>query len=242
MLDLSILEIVLGICIVTLGAFTQGSIGFGFALVSAPLLSLISMEFIPGPIIFAAMFTAIMVSFRERKNAELGKIKWLVLGRFVGNFAGAALVAYMSMKHFSILFGVLVILAVLLSALGLHIKVNIKNMVVAGFLSGFMGTTVSIGGPPAALLFQHERGPKFRATMSNFFMIGVILSMISLAVVGKFGLTQILLGLSLLPGVFIGVYISQHITSKLDKHAIRPYILGLSGISGLLAILKVLVF
>lgn len=242
MSDLSIVEIILGILIVSLGAFTQGSIGFGFALVSAPLLSLINMEYIPGPIIFAALFTAILISFRERKSAELGKIKWLVVGRIAGNFSGAALVAYMSTKHFSIMFGVLVILAVLLSALGLHIKVNIKNMLSAGFLSGFMGTTVSIGGPPAALLFQHERGPKFRATMSNFFMIGVIFSMISLAIVGKFGLQEIVLGLSLLPGVGIGVYISQHITNKLDKHAIRPYILGLSGISGAIAILKVLVF
>ena len=242
MLDLSTIEIILAICIVSLGAFTQGSIGFGFALVAAPLLSLVNMEFIPGPIIFAALFTAILVSYRERKSAELGKIKWLILGRFVGNFAGAALIVYISVKGFSILFGVLVILAVLLSALGLHIKINIKNMIAAGFLSGFMGTTVSIGGPPAALLFQHERGPKFRATMSNFFMIGVILSMISLAIVGRFGVRQILLGLTLLPGVIIGVYVSQHITSKLDKHAIRPYILGLSGISGLLAILKVLLF
>lgn len=242
MLDLSIIEILIGVFIVSLGAFTQGSIGFGFALVSAPLLMLINAEYVPGPVITAALLTAMLVSFRERKSADLSKIKWLVTGRIIGNLAGAAIVAYISVQKFTVLFGVLVILAVILSASGLHIKVNIHNMISAGFLSGFMGTTVSIGGPPAALLFQHERGPKFRATMSNFFMIGVIFSILSLMLMGEYGLRESILGVSLFPGVLLGVYISQHMTKKLDKHAIRPYVLGLSGISGFLAILKVLLF
>ncbi len=241
MFDLSIIEMFLAICVVTLGGFTQGSIGFGFALVSAPLLMLIDAQYVPGPIIIAALLTSVMVSFRERKSAEMGKITWMVVGRIVGNLIGAAIVAYISVEKFTILFGVLVIFAVLLSAAGLHMTVNIKNMLGAGFLSGFMGTTVSIGGPPAALLFQHERGPTFRATMANFFMLGIIFSLISLAIVGKFGLQEFLLGLTLYPGVFLGVYISRHITSKLDKHAIRPYVLGLSGISGLMAIVKIFI-
>jgi len=242
MFDFSIIEIVIGIFIVSLGAFTQGSIGFGFALVSAPLLMLVSVEYVPGPVITAALLTAALVSFRERKSADLGKIKWLVAGRIIGNLAGAAIVAYISVQKFTILFGVLVILAVILSASGLHIKVNIHNMIGSGFLSGFMGTTVSIGGPPAALLFQHERGPKFRATMANFFMIGVIFSILSLILMGEYGLQEFMLGLTLFPGVFLGVYVSRHMTQKLDKHAIRLYVLGLSGISGFLAILKVLIF
>jgi uncharacterized membrane protein YfcA len=242
MLDLSVIEIVIGIFIVTLGAFTQGSIGFGFALVSAPLLMLVNVNYVPGPIITAALLTAGLISFRERRSAELGKIKWLVVGRIIGNLIGAAIIAYISVTKFTIMFGVLVILAVFLSASGLHVKVNIKNMISAGFLSGFMGTTVSIGGPPAALLFQHERGPRFRATMSNFFMIGVVFSILSLTIMGEFGLNELVLGISLMPGVIIGVYISRHMTKKLDQHAIRPYVLGLSGISGFLAIVKVLIF
>ncbi len=242
MIDISAIEVVLGICIVSLGAFTQGSIGFGFALVSAPLLMLVNIEYVPAPVITAAFFTAALVSYRERRSTDLRKIKWMVAGRIIGNLVGAAIVAYISVQKFTVLFGVLVILAVILSASGLHVKVNIHNMIGAGFLSGFMGTTVSIGGPPAALLFQHERGPKFRATMANFFMIGVVFSVLSLMLMGEYGLRQLLLGLSLIPGVFLGVYVSRHMTKKLDKQAIRPYVLALSGISGLMAILKALLF
>ncbi|MBN2280992.1 MAG: sulfite exporter TauE/SafE family protein [Candidatus Marinimicrobia bacterium] len=240
--SISILQLSLAYLAVFLGAFVQGSIGFGMAMIAAPLLMLIHTDFIPGPILLASLLTSIMVSFRERQHSEIGKIKWMILGRIFGNLIGAGVIVYISVEKFTILFGILVIIAVLLSASGLHIPISLKNMIFAGLLSGFMGTTVSIGGPPAALLFQHEKGPQFRATMANYFLIGVILSLLSLAAMGKFGFKELFLGFCLLPGVFLGVYMSQHLTKKLDQQAIRPYVLGLSGISGLLAIVKVLIF
>ena len=38
----------------------------------------------------------------------------------------------------------------------------------AGFLSGFMGTSSSIGGPPMALVLQHEENDFIRANMAAF--------------------------------------------------------------------------
>jgi uncharacterized membrane protein YfcA len=73
-------------------------------------------------------------------------------------------------------------------------------------------------------------------------MIGIAMSIPSLAIMGVFGMQELKLGLILFPGVIIGVLFSKLFIAKLDKHSIRPYVLGLSSISGLLAILKIVVF
>ena len=41
------------------------------------------------------------------------------------------------------------------------------RMVVAGFFSGFFGTSSSIGGPPMALLLQHQEANQLRITSYN---------------------------------------------------------------------------
>ena len=63
----------------------------------------------------------------------------------------------------------------------------------AGALSGFMGTIVSIGGPPIALLYQNESGPSLRGTLSAFFVVGVALAIIGLCAVRTFRRTEALL-------------------------------------------------
>ena len=240
--DLSISQIVLAIIIVTIGAITQGSVGFGFAMVVAPLLILINDYFVPGPVIVVAFFTAFFISFRDGNKATFDSIKFAIAGRIVGNLIGAALVAYLARDKFTIFFGILVLIAVLISISGFHIKLNKKNLVLGGFFSGFMGTTVSISGPPIALLFQNEKGQEFRNIMALFFMIGILLSIPSLAILGAFGWPEFILGLLLVPGCFVGVILSNMFAKKIDKHSIQPYVLGLSSISGILAILKVILF
>ena len=219
--DLSISQIVLAIIIVTIGAITQGSVGFGFAMVVAPLLILINDYFVPGPVIVVAFFTAFFISFRDGNKATFDSIKFAIAGRIVGNLIGAALVAYLARDKFTIFFGILVLIAVLISISGFHI---------------------SISGPPIALLFQNEKGQEFRNIMALFFMIGILLSIPSLAILGAFGWPEFILGLLLVPGCFVGVILSNMFAKKIDKHSIQPYVLGLSSISGILAILKVILF
>jgi uncharacterized membrane protein YfcA len=239
---MTLLQMLMATAAVTLGALVQGSVGFGFALVSAPLLLLINVTFVPGPVILASFLIALLVSVRDRKSGNLGWIKWAVAGRIAGSLAGAGLVAYLSKDRFTLIFGILVLLAVAMSISGIDIKINTTNLLTAGLLSGFMGTTVSIGGPPMALLLQKEKGAKLRGMLSLFFMLGILVSIPSLMVMGVFGTREWRLGLILMPGVLCGFFLSKFFIKRLDKHSIRPYVLGLSSLSGLLAILKVTVF
>ena len=81
--------------------------------------------------------------------------------------------------------------SVLLSASGLQLLPTPRSLIGAGTLSGFMGTTSSIGGPPMALLYQGTEGIRLRGTLAVFFTIGVLISLVALTAVGRFGLREL---------------------------------------------------
>ncbi|MBF0165828.1 MAG: sulfite exporter TauE/SafE family protein, partial [Magnetococcales bacterium] len=58
--------------LVYLGAVVQAALGFGFALISAPLLKLIDPGLLPGPLMVAGMLLNMAMGARGLKAAE----KW----------------------------------------------------------------------------------------------------------------------------------------------------------------------
>ena len=59
-----------------------------------------------------------------------------------------------------------------------------RNVVLAGATSGLLGTATAIGGPPMALVWQRNSGARLRGTMSGFFLVGSVMSLVVLAVTG----------------------------------------------------------
>ncbi len=53
-------------------------------------------------------------------------------------------------------------------------------------------------------LYQRSRGLKLRGTLSGYFCVGAALSLIVLALIGRFGIPELLLALLLLPGIGLG--------------------------------------
>ncbi len=106
----------------------------------------------------------------------------------------------------------------------------------AGFASGFMGTTTSIGGPPIALVYQGSTGPTFRSTLATYFAFGAAISLITLAVAGQLGAHELRLGALLWPGVAIGFLLSRPLTRVLDDGWTRPMVLSISAVAALVLI------
>ena len=151
----SINELLLVSLIVTIGSLLQGSIGFGLGPVAVPILVLIDPIFIPGPLLLTALVLNLLVSYREHNSIELKSISWAIFGRVVGTVVGAMILLVVPKKDISIVFGSMVLIAVLISISGVRLSLNRKNLFSAGTMSGIMGTTSSIGGAPMALVYQH---------------------------------------------------------------------------------------
>jgi uncharacterized membrane protein YfcA len=224
--------------IVAVGATLQGSIGFGLGMFSVPLLVLIDPAYVPGPLLLSSIVLTVLVTHRERAAIRFGDLKWAVGGRVLG--IGIALVALtvVPADRIAVLFGTLVIGAVLLSASGLRVTVRPNTLFGAGILSGFMGTSVSIGGPPMALLYQRESGARLRGTLAAYFVVGVSLSIVGLALIGRFGRTELAHAVVLVPGVLVGAFVSRYTARVLDRGFIRTAVLVASAASAAAVLLR----
>jgi uncharacterized membrane protein YfcA len=225
----------------TLGATLQGSIGLGLGFVTVPLLAIIDPRYLPGPLIMAALLLTLLLAFREHESIQLKGISWVLAGRVIGTFLGIQLLVLIPQQYLSLTFAVMVILGVIMSLSGLRIKLNSKNLLGGGTLSGLMATTAAIGGPPLALIYQYLHGPALRGTLSSIFVFGAIISVAALSTVGYFGFLELKLSLILMPGILAGFFLSKYTARILDRGFIRPAILTFSLFSGLLLIIKTII-
>lgn len=224
--------------LVAIGAVIQGTVGFGLGLFAAPLLLLIEPELVPGPLLLASGLLTALVARREWHAVRKQDLKWALSGRVVGTVLASAALLVLSADRVDLLFGTLVLAAVALTAIGLHVRPGPRVLLGVGTVSGFMGTLTSIGGPPIALVYQHETGPRIRGTLNAFFMVGVLLSIMGLAAVDRFGLPHLVLGVQLMPGIVLGFWLSRRTSTVLDEGLMRPAVLIVSTISALAVILK----
>src|SRR5690606_8188638 len=107
-------------------------------------------------------------------------------------------------------------------------------------ISGVTNTVAAVGGPPMALVYQSQRGPHIRATLSVIFAVGTTISMIALWYFGQFGLHDLALGGLLVPSILLGFFVSRYLAPLVDAHALRPAVLILSGGSALVLLARTL--
>jgi uncharacterized membrane protein YfcA len=226
---------------VALGATVQGSVGFGLSMVAVPLLILIDPRLVPGPLLCVAVVLTLLIARRERHAIDFAGVTWALVGRLPGTALGAAALLVTPEEKLGFAFGVFVLLAVFLSLLGPRIRPNPLSLTGAGVLSGFMGTTVAIGGPPIALLLQHTSGSKLRGTLSGFFLVGASVSLLALVAIGRFGRQELQLALVLLPGILLGYWVSGRAAPWLDRGYTRKAVLVIATVAAVAAIARQIV-
>jgi uncharacterized membrane protein YfcA len=215
------------------GSVLQGAVGFGLALVAAPVLFMLDPRLVPGPLTFSALALISLTAWRDRQAMDFRGFGWGLLGRLPGTALGAAVLAVLSPEHLAIPLGVLVLLAVGISASGVHFPPNPRTLFGAGLLSGFMGTTSSIGGPPLAMVYQHAPGRELRGTLAGYFLVGTLMSLAGIGAVGRFGAAELGWGLTLMPGAILGFTLSNRVTPWIDRGYTRHAVLAVSAIAGL---------
>lgn len=235
--DLSTSALVLAVLATTAGAAVQGAVGFGMALVAAPLLALLDTRLVPGPIMLATFVFALLTSARELGHIDRRGVVVALMGRLPGIAVGAWMLARLSADTLSQCFAAIVLVAVLLTALGARWKPTTPALLTAGIMSGVMGTVGAIGGPPMALVYAEADGPRLRSTLALYFMLGSALSMLALIAVGRFGASELNATLWLLPGVFAGHALSSPLRHVLDRGYTRAAVLLVSAAAACLVLL-----
>ncbi len=236
--DLSVVEFALAFGVVVLGAFAQGVVGFGLALLIGPLLNLIAPVFLPGPVVLLVLVITSTMAYNGRHDVNVDGVKRSLGGYLLGTMVAAALVSSLPQRETSFLLGGLILLAVGMSLLGIRLPATRAVLFSAGTVGGFMGTISGVGLPPLALALQNEPGPRLRGTLACVGFFSIIMAIIALVFVGKIGLREAGLAMALAPAVLVGFAISTRVSSRFDAGYTRPAVFLLSALSALLLIYR----
>lgn len=224
-----------------LGALVQGGVGFGALLIAAPLLVMLDPALVPGPALLCGFTLSLLIGWRDRAALDWPSVGWAFAGRIPGAGVGAWILSKLPAGALELLIGASVLLGVFASASTRRFEPGPAALGAAGFVAGITGTITAIGGPPIALVYQHQSGAQMRATLSAFFVMGSLLSALALALVGRFGAHELRMGLWLLPGTLAGYAASSRLARLLDRGHTRRAVIALSALAGSALILRALV-
>ena len=197
------------IFIIIIGAITQSAIGIGFG-IPACFLVLFEPSMVPGCIVLMGTFLAFSNAFLSYKDIITNDLIYSFSGRICGTIISVPLIALtMGTKRYLIIFGVLLLITVFLSAKNWNVIATKKNITIAGACSGFMGTLVGIGGPPMAIVYQNSSAKNVVATLNMFFGIGALFSVFVLAYIDLINFVEVMRCILLAPGVLIGLILGR---------------------------------
>jgi uncharacterized membrane protein YfcA len=207
------MDFTIAILVVFVGSYVQTSIGFGLALIAAPILFFINPDFVPAAVTVSALTLSLAISHSHRHHISFKGLKFAIMGRVPGTVAGGTLLLWVDQRTLALWLGISVVFAVALTLKRIAFRPTPRVLFSAGFLSGFMGTGSSIGGPPMALVLQ---------TM--------------LAVVDRFGLQEIKLSLPLMPATLLGYWLAMKTLHLISHQHLRRASLVLCSLAGCAAI------
>lgn len=224
------------------GAFVQSSIGFGMAVVAAPFLVLFAPELMPGALLVTSFSLPVVQLVHGPRDIAWRPLSWALVARLLVTPLGVVAVAVLSVRAISVVTGLLILLTVAASVSALEVRATPVNSAVAGAIAGFSGTAASIGGPFFALVLQHERPARLRATLSAFFIVGAGMAVAGLSLAGEFTREQLVAGIVWIPFIALGYAAAAPARARLDRERLRRAVLGFCVLASLSVIVRALWF
>jgi uncharacterized membrane protein YfcA len=220
------------------GSILQSATGFGAGLIIVPLLALISLDFLPAPLILASMSLSSLMAWQGRHSIVRRGLAFMLGGLLVGIVLGTLSISAIPADRAGVVFGTLVLAAVAVSVIAPHPPRSPPILLGAGALSGFMGTISAIGAPVLALIYQNEEGRALRATLGLLYFAGSVAMLVFLHFVGRFGAPEAVLGLWLTPAYLAGYLFAAPVARVLDKGHTRKAVLAISCAAALALIIR----
>lgn len=238
--------VLVGLTVALLVASVVQSItGFGFALLSMPLLTLVidAKDAVALSTIVGALASFNLLA-RTYRYVRWDLARSLLAGAVAGMPVGLVVLVVVEARVLKVLIAVAVLAFVAILAKGWRLEgAGPRAELVAGFVSGVLNTSVSTNGPPLVLALQ-ARGLEpelFRGTISAVFALSAVVANALFAATGRYDLT--LLGYAAIgpPALLVGGTIGRRLGRDLAPERFRPLVLVLlvaaavsAGVSALL--------
>lgn len=218
--------------------FVQGTTGMGFALVVAPLIGLLKPELLPVAVLLLMLPLNTYVVWREHEALDWVGTRWIMMGRVAGTAAGLWILVVLSANQLNLFVGLSTIAAVLATLVAPAFTPNRTAFVAVGLVTGVTETATGIGGPPLALVYQHQPVATMRSTLALCLLIGQVISLLTLGFAGRVEKMQWLAAAELLPALVVGASLSHLVHARVNARFLRAFVLTFAMASAILLLLK----
>ena len=220
------------------GAVVQGLVGLGVGLVAAPVVTLLEPSLMPGMMLLMGLFTPLMTLAHDHHDIHWRGLAWALPARIPGTALGVLLVALVAGRRLGILIGLMTLISVVLTARAIEVQINRATLVSAGFASGLGATVTSIGGPPIAILYQHEQPARVRSTLAVFFGVGALFSLVGLGLAGHLSAQEFQVAAVMVPFLVLGIAASVWLRGRLVGESLRVPVLMVCAASALVLLVR----
>ncbi len=242
------MEWIISAVVVLMASFLKGLTGFGFALLALPILTL----FFPMQVLVPAMtifnlLSSLYILAHIRLKVQPKYILPMLLASFVGIPAGVYVLNHFPEETLEITTGISIFAISMVFFLGNSNEISAskkeKPIVFAGFLSGLMSSSMSIGGPPVALAMNKKGYNKdsFRKIFALVSVVNAVISSVLYVVKGIFVAFSLKFAVFLFPVLLVGSRIGDVYSRRINQNQFKKGILILNMALGLFLVFKTLV-
>ncbi len=231
--------------IVFLAAMVQVLSGFGFGLMTVPLMTLVitTREAVVVSTLLGVGLSS-WQAWHQRADAVRPLVVRMTSAAYVGMPIGLWVFVVVDDHTLRLLLGIAVLVAVVLLA----VRVNLHHVgpgldIGAGLLSGILNTSLSTNGPPLVFVLQARQlePPAFRATISQVFawsnVVGLTLFLVAGKVTGDGVVAAAVAMPALIAGQFAGFPLRRHVHGERFRRLVLVLLTG-AAISAIVTALK----
>jgi hypothetical protein len=235
--------IIIGLLVVFLAGMIQGLTGFGFALVSVPLLLIFlpPTMAIPMVIIHGTLITLILL-FESRKWLELRRILPLIIAGVIGVPFGTYILTALGINVLKVFIGVVITLFALIFLAGFRREIRNEKLASGpiGFISGLLNSSTGMSGPPVILFFINQglRKEVFRANIIAYFVALNLVTISSFLYTGLITSDVLHYAVLFLPAMILGAATGIRLIHRVDEKLFSRIALIIAAIAGLASILS----
>jgi uncharacterized membrane protein YfcA len=236
MMDITLASFIALFLIVFATAGIQAIVGFGFALLSVPIM--IQVVDLHRAVILASLIGTAnnFYQYRDLKHdQDKTQVRRFLWASFIGAPLGIFAFIYADQDVLKIFLGLGVLLGVILLVRGRDLtNAHISLDWSMGVISGFLLTSTSTNGPPLVFALQARKSEPqvFRATLNMIFLVSGVYGLVLFAAFGEIATSDLWLAAAVLPSMVIGVSMGRFIRNRVDPNRFRIAVLVLLTLAG----------
>lgn len=232
--------------IVCFSSFIQSITGFGFALISAPLLLFfMTPNYVVGLTVLGALTSNFWVIHKTKGKSDSTLVWPMFIASLVGILPGVYLLRILDVSVLKICIGFFILAMSLFIAADYVIKIKkIKFATTCvGFVSGFLGGSTSLNGPPVALFLMNQQQEKetLRANIVHYFCLANTTTLIIMYLMKTIDVAALKQSIYVIPGVLIGAWIGEKAFVKISPVIFRKISLGIIFLCGAVSVISGLI-